>query len=416
MKTTRLAVIASSICILSLLHARVQAQTESLAGVAARGTQQRQTDKPSKTYGDADLEPVQSDIPSTPAGGSALTEAGATPSSRGAEAPRADVVRAVMPAVVTIESGNSRGSGFFVAPGIVVTNRHVIAASASVLLRFSDGGSSSGYVSATATDADLALVHVDQPPASQRTLRMNPAASVEVGDEVLAVGSALGLLQGTVTRGIVSAVRTIGGLTFVQTDAAINPGNSGGPLVDRNGFVVGIATAKVSAAESLGFGIGAEHAIELLQGRTSVSRRDPGATSTGDSLDSELNAPARSQTDQLRERGLQRFEATVQALAGEADIVDIQWRGYRSSCTGKTTFATILNGREWFGIWGGQLVAMDRSLPECRALLDEIVKMSARIRAGMAQAEETARRAGVFPGSARAIRARHGMDWSGWSR
>ena len=64
----------------------------------------------------------------------------------------------------------------------------------------------------------------------------------------MAIGSALGVLQNTVTRGIVSGVRQAGSVTLIQTDAAINPGNSGGPLVDRAGNVIGINTMGVAAS------------------------------------------------------------------------------------------------------------------------------------------------------------------------
>jgi len=78
------------------------------------------------------------------------------------------------------------------------------------------------------------------------------------------VGSALGVLQSTVTTGIVSALRTAGGVRYVQTDAAINPGNSGGPLVDEHGQVVGINSRTYLQAENLGFAIPANTAQVVL--------------------------------------------------------------------------------------------------------------------------------------------------------
>ena len=87
------------------------------------------------------------------------------------------------------------------------------------------------------------------------------------GEEVVAIGSALGVLQNTVTRGIVSAIRIDGGVTLLQTDAAINPGNSGGPLLDRNGTVVGVNTMKVGSAASIGFAVAAEHVRAIVEGR-----------------------------------------------------------------------------------------------------------------------------------------------------
>ena len=70
----------------------------------------------------------------------------------------------------------------------------------------------------------------------QRAARSGP------GQEIIVIGSALGTLQNSVSRGIVSGLRASGGATLVQTDAAANPGNSGGPMLDRNGTVIGITT------------------------------------------------------------------------------------------------------------------------------------------------------------------------------
>jgi serine protease Do len=89
--------------------------------------------------------------------------------------------------------------------------------------------------------------------------------AVEVGQDVIAIGSPLGL-EGTVTRGIVSGLRSLGKIPLVQIDAAINPGNSGGPLLDASGQVIGVNTLKLrpSTAESLGFAIGVDHVKALF--------------------------------------------------------------------------------------------------------------------------------------------------------
>jgi S1-C subfamily serine protease len=414
MHTRRLSlwtVVASMAAAMASAHLDAQTQSPSLADVAARAAERKNT-TPSRRYDDADLEPASS----TPAGPTIdLPPAPPDNVSPLTERRREDVVRAVMPAVVTIESGTSMGTGFFVAPGVVLTNRHVISGAGSLRLRFSDGSRSSGYVSATASDADLALVHVDQPPPSHPSLRLTPASKVQIGEEVIAVGSALGLLQGTVTRGIVSAVRSSAGVTLVQTDAAINPGNSGGPLVDRNGTVIGVTTAKMTGAESIGFAIATDHATALLQGNSSVARRDAGSPVSDRDIDA-LNPSARSNADSLREQGLAQFEQTVAALARQADIVDAQWRRYRAACAGKATVGTVVNGRDWFGLWSDTVLLDNESLPECRALRSDIAAIGRQVSAGMVQAEEQARRHGVFPGSTRAVRTKYAMDWAGWER
>ncbi len=129
----------------------------------------------------------------------------------------------------------SRGTGFFVAPDRVLTNAHVVEGQSSVQLQVG----AATYTARVA--ADVAGHRPGHPRGRQRRIRrsrccrLGTATTARVGQEVIAIGSALGVLSNTVTRGIVSAVRQVGAVTLIQTDAAINPGNSGGPLVDRDG-------------------------------------------------------------------------------------------------------------------------------------------------------------------------------------
>jgi hypothetical protein len=301
-----------------------------------------------------------------------------------------------------------------VAPDVVLTNKHVIDGSSSVQVRFFDGSTSSAYVSATAFDADLALVHVNQVPPSQPILTFTRARDVQVGEEVLAIGSPLGVLQGTVTRGIVSAVRTIGGLIFVQTDAAINPGNSGGPLVDGAGRVIGITTEKITAGESLGFAIAIDHAITLLQGRNTVALHNTDGTLSGDTrLSAAFNPAVKSETDLRRERGGAQFEHDVQGYARLADSVDARWRQYQTLCA-VTTAREVPDGRAWFGAWDAP--ASKESSPACGAARAALLDATVPIRTGMKQAEENARRADLAPGVIRDIRRKYAMDWTDWDR
>jgi serine protease Do len=172
-----------------------------------------------------------------------------------------DVVRGVVPAVVSIESrakvrrpGRARestvelglGSGVIVDPkGIVLTNYHVIDGADFVEVRLTDGRKFVSEDMAGDKKTDLAIVRVtsDKPlPA----LALGDSSKMEVGDRVLAVGAPFGL-AGSVTHGIISAksrnLRLNAYEDFLQTDAAINPGNSGGPLVNLEGQVIGINSA-----------------------------------------------------------------------------------------------------------------------------------------------------------------------------
>ena len=150
-----------------------------------------------------------------------------------------DVVSAALPAVASIDTGSGRGSGFFIRPDLVVTNNHVVEGQNAVTLRAA-GAQYTARVMTTSPSVDLALLQVYSANPQQPTLRLGTAATARPGEEVIAIGYALGALSNTVTRGIVSALRQAGSVTLIQTDAAINPGNSGGPLIDRDGTVIGI--------------------------------------------------------------------------------------------------------------------------------------------------------------------------------
>ncbi len=182
-----------------------------------------------------------------------------------------NVVKRVKSSVVTIsteiphplelfgyEPVRGYGSGFIVAPGNVITNAHVIRGASKVNVTFSDGYMSSATVVASDPTRDLALLKTEE---HGTPLKLGDSDKLEVGEIVLAIGSPLGLLENSVTMGVVSAVgRTIISREIVledviQTDAAINPGNSGGPLVNLDGEAVGVTTAIVPYAQGIGFAI-----------------------------------------------------------------------------------------------------------------------------------------------------------------
>jgi S1-C subfamily serine protease len=180
-----------------------------------------------------------------------------------------DVVSAALPAIASIATGTTVGSGFFVRPDLVVTNAHVVEGQSSLLLE-AGGNKYTARVIMVSTGYDLAVLQVSNPNPSQATLRLGTAASVRAGKEVIAIGYALGTLSNTVTRGIVSAIRLTGNVTLIQTDAAINHGNSGGPLLDRTGQVIGINSMGIEKedGQGLGFAIAVDHAKQLLAGES----------------------------------------------------------------------------------------------------------------------------------------------------
>jgi 2-alkenal reductase len=160
----------------------------------------------------------------------------------------------VLPGVVSIRTNGSLGSGFVLdSEGHIITNQHVVEGASEVELSFASGFKALGTVIGSDTDADIAVIQVQNAPPDQiHPLAMGDSNTLNVGEQVVAIGNPFGL-TGTMTLGIVSGLgRTqvahvdpeSGGsfstADIIQTDAAINPGNSGGPLFNMQGEVVGV--------------------------------------------------------------------------------------------------------------------------------------------------------------------------------
>jgi hypothetical protein len=236
-----------------------------------------------------------------------------------------DTIGLAIESVVSIISDEGRGSGFLVDPEMVITNHHVVGGAKNVLVKLSSGSALSGTVERIAENHDLALVRLDRQLTDRRSLQLASVEALRVGQEVYVIGSPMGVLESSVTRGIVSAIRPFEGATLVQTDAAINPGNSGGPLVDRSGRVVGIATMKVAEGESIGFAVAADHARELLQGGGRSASEVALSPSAG--LSQTLGGTAEPSSSreegellQLVESARPQFEALASAVANCPDV------------------------------------------------------------------------------------------------
>ncbi|MCL2169825.1 MAG: trypsin-like peptidase domain-containing protein [Defluviitaleaceae bacterium] len=163
------------------------------------------------------------------------------------------------------------GSGFLVSPnGYIVTNSHVIENVSSITVLLYDGSRHPAALVGHDPVSDLAVIKIDG--ESLAYLPLGNSDLTRVGDQVAAIGNPLGELANSMTVGHISALSrdiTIDGITrdMLQTDAAVNSGNSGGPLLNLQGEVIGIVTAKSVGAnvEGLGFAIASNHAIEIVQ-------------------------------------------------------------------------------------------------------------------------------------------------------
>ena len=219
----------------------------------------------------------------------------------------ASVVNEVMPSVVsitsTIQSSNyygfgtqeseGAGSGFIVAKTkdnlMIATNNHVVSDATSLTVGFADDTTAKATVVGTDSSADLAVISVkikdikDSTASKIKVATLGSSDDLKVGEEVVAIGNALGYGQ-SVTTGVVSAKNrevslTDGTMNLLQTDAAINPGNSGGVLINMDGQVVGINNAKLedTSVEGMGYAIPittAKTILTDLMNAGSVSTKD----------------------------------------------------------------------------------------------------------------------------------------------
>jgi S1-C subfamily serine protease len=320
-----------------------------------------------------------------------------------------DLVSAALPAVASIDTGAGRGSGFFVRPDLVVTNAHVVDGHASVRLR-AGGVEYTARPIATSPGSDLSLLQVYGANAEQAVLRLGTAADARPGEEVIAIGYALGSLSNTVTRGIVSAIRQAGAVTLLQTDAAINPGNSGGPLLDRQGRVIGVNSMAVArqTGEGLGFAIAVDHVTQLLAGHPPPSLTTPLA-----GLTQALGGP--SETDLRRSQDLSELESVFAWADRNSAPIDDSWAQVASVCVSSTSRAAA--SRPWFALWDSAGVQPSVANGyDCPSWLATVRRNALRVHDALVAAAEAARRRGIFPGVVRDLRRKYRLEWEGWDR
>ena len=230
-----------------------------------------------------------------------------------------DIVKSAMPSIVSITSKSvqevenyfgmfggrnsiqqqeveSAGSGIIIGKNdselLIATNNHVIDGAETVSVSFVDNETYEATIKGTDSDKDLAVVAVPLSSISSDTMSKISVATIgdssklEVGEQVVAIGNALGYGQ-SVTTGIVSATnRTLDsedsseasydGISLIQTDAAINPGNSGGALLNMKGEVIGINSAKLASTEveGIGYAIAISDVTDTLESLMNEETRD----------------------------------------------------------------------------------------------------------------------------------------------
>ncbi|MDX6611966.1 MAG: serine protease Do [Blastocatellia bacterium] len=189
-----------------------------------------------------------------------------------------ELVRQVKPAVVSVTTYDAKddslisGSGFFIRPGQVMTNLHVVRGAVRAEIKTLEGKGRSYAVSgllAVDEEADLALLSIDLPLEKSRVAIMGTSLPEE-GEKVFAIGNPL-RLEGSVSDGIVSAVRDVPNLgNIIQVTVPISHGNSGSPLFNMKGQVVGIVTVKVTNGQNINLALSSARIVTLLPGNLST--------------------------------------------------------------------------------------------------------------------------------------------------
>ncbi|MGZ8179046.1 S1C family serine protease [Williamsia sp. SKLECPSW1] len=302
------------------------------------------------------------------------------------------VAAKVLPSVVSIDVrvGNREGEGSGVVlsqDGYILTNNHVVTAESGragqLTVSYNDGSTSGASVVGADPISDIAVIKADKTGLTPITV--GTSANLAVGQNVIAVGSPLGL-AGTVTTGIISSLNrpvstqgednsTASVIDAIQTDAAINPGNSGGALVNGNGALIGINTAIASLSDSssqqggsigLGFAIPIDQAMRVAQelqrtGRATQAGLGVSVQSSGENAAtpgalvsavqaggaaSKAGIPSGALITKVNDRVISSGDALVAAIRSHApgDTVSITYTANGSSRTVQVTLDTLDTG------------------------------------------------------------------------
>ena len=203
-----------------------------------------------------------------------------------------DIVEMARPATVFIRTADSTGSGFIVeSNGKIITNHHVIEGSSWIEVVLLDGRTFKAMgIYYHNKDRDIAILNIEG--SNLPTLNLGNSDMVRAGQDVIVIGSPLGLVD-TVTKGIISnAARVINGQVSIQLDAAVSGGNSGGPVLNNRGEVIGVMFAEMRDKETLNFAIPINDVIPNLTKNWNLSLSEfAGGSRTPDTHETTIVEP-----------------------------------------------------------------------------------------------------------------------------
>lgn len=185
-----------------------------------------------------------------------------------------DLFSLIQPVIVRV---NVKGTGFTASgsgilirsDGYIITNQHVIDSATSITVVLNNNQQYTATVTSSDSNLDLAILKLSRSPSNLPVATLGTASDIIIGGVVVAAGFPLGPdLPGPASfaQGIVSAIRTLDGQRYIQSDVQINPGNSGGALVNRNnGKIIGITSAGILPQNQDIEGIGLAIPIDVIQ-------------------------------------------------------------------------------------------------------------------------------------------------------
>ncbi len=199
------------------------------------------------------------------------TSTGPGPATTGGTLTTKDLVNQSKPSIVAIQTvfpdgRKAAGTGFFItADGRIATNLHVVHGAAQVKVKLLDGSVHDvKTMHATDRERDLAIVGISS-AGKRPTLALADSDQVSAGEKVIAIGNPLGILEYTVSDGLISSVRKVNpSLTILQISAPISQGSSGGPLFNDKGKVIGVATMIATRGQNLNFGVPSNYLRALM--------------------------------------------------------------------------------------------------------------------------------------------------------
>lgn len=324
-------------------------------------------------------------------------------------------------AVVSVGTGADRSQGFFVAPGLVVTTTTSLGGRAVVQVMSGSGRSGLGQVVAKDAGADVAMlrVHAGLTPQSVFKIGGRTGGRLPAAGFVVRGGDAAD--QG-VARVQFGRVRESRGIRVAEILPAAAADAAGSPCVDLDGRLLGmvvnddptsptgqlaLVTDRIGTLISKAReGVEAAEAAAASGGAVSTPREvpDPGSSRPRPREDADVE----SDTDRARREGADAFERTARRLALQREgVIELQAR-YDSECVGTYVPIVTAPGVGW--PYPVDYVIEKSELPECKALQQRVDDWSESLRRTLADAEEQARRTGVYPGTVRDIKRAYGLD------